>query len=181
MSVQRYFIGFQLTGPAAEWHIATSRAIAEHFSTWRVDQHIPPHITIVRPFEISDIEPIKTFIQHTIGHLTPPGNITISGFNHFDDKVVFAKVDVDPIVHSFVKQFRAEIQPQIGVTKEDFPHWHPHATLAYKLPQDTIEQIWKHVQTFDTPSFVLPFNALTIFRYTQDHWAADETLRFRAD
>ncbi|MDP2642158.1 MAG: hypothetical protein Q8P21_02620, partial [bacterium] len=57
-----YFIGYELQGDAAEWHIRVAREIFEKFNNYKIHDKIPPHITIFRPFNTEDIGSIKSLL-----------------------------------------------------------------------------------------------------------------------
>lgn len=54
---------------------------------------------------------------------------------------------------------------------EEFPDWHPHATLANKLTAQEINKIWDYALTLEKPNFSLQFDNVTIFRYgAEQNW-----------
>ena len=139
----KYFIGFLLQGEVSEWHSATAKKISDEFNTWKIYEKLPPHITIFYPEGVEDITDTRNYIAEWVKNNKIPGNIHVSGFDRFDDRVVFAKTDVDEAVGKVVEDLRKNIKVVSGVTKEDFPIWHPHATLAYQLTPVEIENIWE--------------------------------------
>ncbi len=171
----KYFIGYLISGEVGEWHIGTAKKISDEFNTWKIYEKLPPHITIFYPEGVEDISGIRDFIKNWVQKSKASGNFYISDFDRFDDRVVFAKIDADKSVVNAVEDLREDLKNMTGIT-EDFPNWHPHATLAYKLSPEEINKIWAYTDKLDKPNFVLPFNNITIFRYEGDKkWVVDES------
>jgi 2'-5' RNA ligase len=164
----KYFVGYLIRGAAAQWHIDTAKEISEKFNTWKIHQKIPPHLTIFYLDELENIDPVRNFLKEWSATAHVVGNFHLNGFDRFDDKVVFAKVEADNSIFSIVKNLRKEIKDITGITKEEFSHWHPHATLANRLPSEEIEKIWKYTMNLEKPDFTIPFDNVTIFEYAGD-------------
>lgn len=177
---ERYFIAFLLTGPDAINHRELTRHVSERFGTWKVHERVPPHVTIVRPFELDDVEPVKTFLRDWTQQISNRGQIKFDGFDRFDDAVVFVKTLPDAFARKTAEALRNAIKelPMIP-PREDFPDWHPHATLAYKLTPALIKEIWSYVQTLEPPVFNLPFSSVTLFRFApEETWIVEESFSF---
>ncbi|MBX4189379.1 2'-5' RNA ligase family protein [Candidatus Parcubacteria bacterium] len=171
----KYFIGHLISGKAAEWHTNTAKKISEKFNTWKIYEKIPPHITIFYPEGVEDINAIRNYIQDWTRKNKALGSFRLSEFDRFDDRVVFAKVEADESAIKAIEDLRKGLQDMTGIT-EDFPNWHPHATLAYKLSPEEINKIWEYTNELDKPNFTLLLNNITIFRYAEDQkWVVDES------
>lgn len=171
----KYFIGYLISGAAAEWHINTTKQISEEFNTWKMYEKIPPHVTIFYPEGVEDISLIRKYIKDWTQKNKVLGSFHIAEFDRFDNKVVFAKVDANELALNAVEDLRNGLKNMTGII-EDFPTWHPHATLANKLSPEEINRIWEYVSKLNKPDFTLPFNNVTIFRYSEDQkWVVDES------
>ena len=176
----KYFIGYLIQGEAAAWHVNLAKNISDKFNTWKLHEKIPPHITIFQPFDTDDINPIKNLLRSWVQNKSISGKLAISGFDHFDDKVVFVKVETDQSVKEAVEELRRDIEIIPGMPKEDFPIWHPHATLADHLSSQEINQIWNYVLKLEKPNFIFPFDNITIFRFDGDRkWSVEESFKSR--
>jgi 2'-5' RNA ligase len=172
----KYFIGYLLPREASEWHKKTAKKISNEFNTWKIYEKIPPHITIFYPEGVEDITDIRSLIKDWVEKSRIVGNFFMSGFDHFDDRVVFAKIDADESVIQSVEYLRTSIRKIAGIKDEPFPDWHPHSTLANKLSPEEIRAIWEYTSKLDKPDFVMPFNNVTIFKYEGDQrWVVDES------
>ncbi|KKS84901.1 MAG: hypothetical protein UV60_C0013G0018 [Parcubacteria group bacterium GW2011_GWA2_43_11] len=176
----KYFIGHLIEGEAANWHESIARDISDKFDTWKLHEKIPPHITIFYPFSKEDISSLVNFLQNWVAKRNVPGEFSILDFGHFEDRVVFAKIDVPHPIKNIVVQLQDELQKFPDMPHEEFPNWHPHATLANRLSSQEIDQIWTYVQTLKKPNFSLPFNNVTLFRFEGDmKWVVERTFRFK--
>jgi 2'-5' RNA ligase len=176
----KYFVGYLIRGQAAKWHTALSDDIANKFNIWRISDKNPPHITIYYPFEIEDISRVKNFLNGWISDHRMLGSVSISGFDRFEERVVFVKVRINDDTEKEIQKLQkalCEIAP-LRDTRADQLGWHPHATLAYKIPEEKINEIWRYVKTLDTPKFVIPFDNISIFKWEVDKWTIEESLNF---
>lgn len=171
----RYFIGYLIQGEAGEWHRTLAQEISEKFHTWQIREHVPPHITIFRPFDADDVFSVKSLLCEWTAERSVPGNFVLSGFGHFDDTVVFANVVAEKSVTDAVSDLQKQLQALSGMPVPEYTEWHPHATLANHAGASEISAIRQYVSTLPKPHFVLPFDNVTLFRYDEGkEWRVDE-------
>jgi len=174
----KYFVGYLIQGETATWHINLAKNIADKFNTWKLHEKIPPHITIFYLSEVENILPVKNLLRDWVQNKKVSGNFTIQDFDHFEDRVVFAKTEPDDSVRSMIEGLIKRLKQIPSMTQEDYPVWHPHATLANKLTPEEINQIWEYVGTLEKPDFVIPFDNVTIFRFEGDQkWVMEESFK----
>lgn len=177
----RYFVGYLIERKAARWHSNLAKEIAEKFGTWKIHERFPPHVTIFQPFETEDVEGIKDFLRSHVDARAMPGTLTLSGYDRFDDRVVFVNVDTEDSVRDFVQTLQEcarTTSATSGLMVPAFSAWHPHATLAYRLPPEDIVGIWGYVSMLPNPVFTLPFDNVTLFRFEGDRWVTETTFKF---
>jgi len=175
-----YFIGYLISGEAATWHVDLTKDISEKFGTWKLHEKLPPHVTIFYPFSTNNIETAAELLRNQIRGKKNPGNFIMSDFDHFDDKVVFAKIEVDQSVRIVVEELRKTLKEIPEMPKDEFPNWHPHATLANQLSSQEINQILDYVLTLEKPDFTLPFDNITIFRFEGGKkWVVEKSFKFK--
>src|SRR3989338_10436352 len=171
----KYFVGYLIQGEAAKWHVDLAKEISQKFNTWKIHENIPPHITIVYPFDTEKIMTIKDLLREWAASQPIVGNFALSDFDHFDEHVVFAKVDADQSVKESVVDLRSQLKAMPDMPVEDYPDWHPHVTLANKLTPEEIVNIWNYVSVLQKPNFILPFDNVTLFYSTGDTgWRVDK-------
>ncbi len=180
----KYFIGYLIQGEMATWHINLAKSISEKFNTWKLHEKLPPHITIFYPFNTDNIDIIKNLLVSWTKNKKAPGRFVISDFDHFDDKVVFAKVEADLSIRELVEGLRRNLKEIPGMPEDGFSVWHPHATLANRLSSQEINQIWNYVLTLKKPNFIVPFDNVTIFRGEpnlfegESKWVIEKSFKF---
>lgn len=171
----RYLIAHLIPGEVSVWHNELMREISDKFGTWKIYEQLPPHITIYRPVEMDDIRSVEKLIHDWLREVKALGDITMAGFDRFDDRVVFAKTEVSKSTMNRVLDLRNKIKNLPNVLVEDSVDWSPHATLAYKLTPPEINKIWDYVMTKEKPNFYFPFNNITILRYGKNKWDVEKT------
>jgi len=170
-----YFIGYLIEGEAADWHYRTAKEISDKFNTWKIHEKLPPHITIYAPFEAEELDKIRNILREWTEQ-PMAGNFILSGFEHFDDRVVVADIKTDEPVIESVNQLQKELSAFLS--PPEFPEWNPHATLAVRLEPEKINKIWQYVQTLPKPNFTLPFNNITLFKYAGERvWNIEQIFR----
>jgi 2'-5' RNA ligase len=175
----RYFIGYLIQGEAARWHIELSKEIASKFKIWNISEKNPPHLTIYYPFETEDISPIKIFLRKWLHDHPISGNVTLSGFSHFENRVVFVDVNIDDSVRKAVEDMKIDLRkiiPPRSINNVNYTTtWNPHATLAYKISEEKIIEILDYVKDFESPTFTKPFDNITVFVWSDNKWLIEES------
>jgi len=129
---------------------------------------IEPHITLVPPFTCSD-EQLHVIQQQLleIGHRSKGFTLAINGFNHFNDRVLFAApTHAEPLLalHQSINQALLPLR----ILKAPSERFHPHITLA--KAKRSILQL--HRQLDNLPSeFVREFyvDQMLLWKFT-DRW-----------
>ncbi len=173
----KYFIGYLIQGEVADWHNNLAREIAEKFNIWKVYEKLPPHITIFNTSYLENVEPVVNFLENWSRSRKIPGNFTMNDYDYFESRAVFAETEPDSPVRTVVEELIKDVKLIPDMTQEDFPFWHPHATLAYKITPEEINAVWEYVQTLKKPNFILPFDNVTLFRFDDTKWIVEKTFR----
>ena len=176
----KYFIGYLIQGEAADWHAQKAKEISAKFNTWKIYEKIPPHITLYRPFDLENIQPVLDVLQTWSNHQSSGSSFLMSDFDRFDDRVVFVKIETNQAIQKMVVNLKRELKLIPNIPAEDYPNWHPHATLAERVTTEEIEKIWNHVSTLDKPKFSLPFDNMTLFSNAGDRvWKIEKVFDFK--
>ncbi len=174
----KYFIGFLIRGEAAEWHNKIAKEISDKFGTGKIYERVPPHITIYPPLDLEDIHPVIYLLDTWSKSYAQNTNFVISDFGRFDDKVIFAKIEADKIIKEAVRDLRERLGAVLGMPKENYKEFIPHATLAKDLNAKTAAAIWEYISKLEKPSFIIPFNNVTLFSYDDKNkaWEVNKLL-----
>ena len=141
-----YFVGYLIRGEAAAWHMSVVKHVAERFNSKKLYEKVPPHLTLYRPFTTNDIESIKEILRSKTSASLPWGYIEIQDYSHFGDRVVFAKAEVEEAIRERVSDLQESLRV-IRAMPENHKEWNPHATIAYRMPEERIREIWEYVAT----------------------------------
>ncbi len=163
-----YFLGYHITGEAARWHRSIAIDIAERFGTAKIYEKAPPHITMYRPFITNDIATICQTVATFAATAPADMRVSMDGFAHFDQAVVYADIDVPVPVQAWVEALQHTLETTHHLPPHPFPHWQPHATLAARLSPKKFEQAWNHVLSLNTPRFDLSLDTVTLFRFKEN-------------
>jgi 2'-5' RNA ligase len=163
-----YFIGYLAPHEVAVWYENITKDISEIFDINKIYEYIPAHITIIPPFETSDVTVIEKYIEQWINNNATKESFKISDFGHFDDRVVYADVIAGAKMRESVSDFCLHFKETGIIPISTYPLWHPHITLANHTTPDKIERIKEYVAAREKPDFVVPFNNITIFQRTDD-------------
>ncbi len=176
----KYFVGCLIQGEAAEWHTRVAKDISDKFGTWKIFEKIPPHVTVYRPFDTDNIQPVLDVLENWSKNQRLNTSLAMSGFDRFDDKVVFAKLEINPTIEKSVLELKQKLKEIPNMPQEDYPTWHPHATLAYMLTSKEINDIWDYVLTLQKPKFVLPFDNIALFASWADRtWKVEKLFKIQ--
>lgn len=172
----KYFVGHLIEGNFGAWHTTVTNNIADKFNTWKIHNVCPSHLTIFSEFESDNIEVVSNVIESILLDVKV-GKYSVSGFDHFDDRSIFAKVDADIKVISLVQKLKEQLEQIPGIPKDKDSIWKPYATVAFRLPPEDITKIWNYVTTLEEPNFVVPFDNLAIFKYNNSKWIVGKTFK----
>lgn len=162
----RYFIAYVIEGEAGAWHQALAKEIVERFDTWKIHEKVPPHVTLFRPFKCDDIAPVEALLGEWAASRTAPGNFLMADYGTFNDKVIFVEAQADEKVRTTVMDLRGKLAALSLVPLEEYP-WYPHATLAHRVPDETIRSIHYFVRTKSKPAFMVPFDNVSLLRFDE--------------
>ncbi len=177
----KYFVGYALTGRDKEMVDALRKRIAAQCGV-RAALHIPPHMTIFRPFETDRVEPLL----HALNDLASRHNsftLPITGFAAFNEAVWFLDPTQDPALFALKSRIDDAVEASIGM-KERRLHQGPyfHVTLAYKdVSPDAHRRIRKMIEREPLPIHTLVIDAIALFEQKPDspRWETRAVFRFQ--
>ena len=145
-------------------------------------QKVPPHITIIPPFEC-EAEKLEVFIPALQAFLHKKTQqvieIRLNGFQHFASRTLFISCDKNEAFDFFCKAIKQLFNQQKIIKQREEKHFFiPHITLANKdLKKSDFKIVWAYFKNMSYErSFQL--NAITILQYDGNRWKTDQTLNF---
>jgi 2'-5' RNA ligase len=136
----------------------------------------PAHVTLVNPFFLSEgkhkdlLEKLEAFDS-----LVTDVSIEIDGFNHFDNRVIFADVVSNENLTALQEQLENYLRntgfPFIKEAKKPF---HPHVTIATRdIKAENFDEAWAN---FEGKTFKGSFstNAIHVMKLVEEKWIHDK-------
>lgn len=139
----------------------------------------PPHITLLSPFRTEQIEEIEVMLRNFVNTVKPI-QITLNGFNHFGEGVIYMEV----LQNSQLAKIQGQLEKLARVHRELFHYgyrqriYQPHISLAFKdLTKENFEKAWRE---FKNQTFQADFeaNQLVLFYHQDKKWHIKEQFDF---
>jgi 2'-5' RNA ligase len=134
-----------------------------------IEDRIPPHITLKRPFEINNLKEFeKMLIDFT--KMQKSAKLKINGIYHFRKSVIFAK----PELSKEAIKIQGELinflsQKGIEPNKLDDP-FNPHITIVKNRKLKKFNQIWNYLIKIKIPKLNLKLDNITIVLEQKKYW-----------
>ncbi|MCC6934623.1 MAG: 2'-5' RNA ligase family protein [Candidatus Yanofskybacteria bacterium] len=168
-------------GDAAVWHRDVVEELVRRFDIRRVYEKVPPHITLVPPFETEHIDAVKAVVGELLRQRRGLGSFRVVGFGRFGERTVFTDVRAEEAMYRFVDDLRTRIRGVAPMTSEEPVHpWRPHVTVADQLASEEAARVWEYVQGIQVPALALPFDAAVILRRVGNAWITEKLFPFGA-
>lgn len=169
--MSRYLITHILDGEVGKFCQEISNEVAQKFSIADAHQRIPPHLTLKAPFEadtdsITDVESILESIANRFS-LAP---ITISGFSHFNQRVIYLDVFASPEVRTVSNALTERLQtlPWMSFSHHD-TNITFHATLARAESPNQCENILSYLRSTYRPNNEVAFDNISLLQKHEDN------------
>lgn len=178
----RYFLAHILTGEDAERMQALRRAISKQFNV-HAALKLPPHLTLVRPFEsVATPELISDAIAD-VGEALEPQTIGTRGFGAFGHAVWFLDVEQRKRWFEVKAELEKRLRASIAWIPEEYDiDVHFHLTLAYKdVSSDIHEQIGRFLKSQTPPIKHVQFDSYSLLQHDGMRWQEIERFRLAAD
>jgi 2'-5' RNA ligase len=175
----RYFVGFQVIGEAAEWYENITSEISSTFEIQNPCDVAPPHITVFRPFESYDTEAITNTLRAAAEQSPKHGGFILSDFDHFDMKTMFVRCIPNEEALGATRIIQTELMRIPGMQTPEYDEWHPHLTIANRVPQAIGLNVWTFITKLERKEFSLPLNAVTLFAQNPEGaWVISDVFNF---
>lgn len=168
----KYFLGYSLEGEARWYHEELTRELSEKFTVKDLNNFIPPHITIIRPFEAPDIllSKIESILE-TVCRSIKPFTLQVNGFMHFGKTTIGLKIETTryglQALQKITKKSTALLDSDTGYLLSSS---RLHASVARYLSSDEFKKLWEFISKKQPPYFALLCNHITIFEYIDHKW-----------
>lgn len=174
-----YLLGLHFTGEdIASWYQELTQALYERFGGKPLHTHIPPHITVIPPFDEAGLPAVMARIARWKGEGNEgPWTMRLDGFGSFEQGVVFGRIEMPLSAREAMERLRAEVFAVPNMPEQLFPAWYPHVSVARLPSAKLLPSAWEYVQTLPVPRFERVVSSMSLFRRAKDGWCRlDEPL-----
>ncbi|WP_419750857.1 2'-5' RNA ligase family protein [Terrisporobacter petrolearius] len=164
----RYVIVSVVKGEAGNFNNKLRKEVYEIFKA--KSSKLPAHFTIKSPFEEEDIksleEVLETFVKNN-----KKANYILNGYDHFDDRVIFMKVNMSDEAKKLHDKLIDELSKinYINFTEKDGKNKIFHVTVSSKKIQKIYKDLWNYVNQFPF-KFHCEFDNICIYKWEDNTW-----------
>lgn len=173
----RYVIVCVVKGAAGDFNNNLRKELLKNLNA--KSSKLPAHFTIKGPFEyngeISELNDVLERFTKTV----KAEPFTIEGYDHFDDRVVYMKVNMSQeakVVHDMLIDNMSTIS-YINFENKDGKDKIIHVTLASKKLKPLYNKVWDYVQQYPC-KFQCFFDNVTIYRWEEETWKVYREFKF---
>ena len=134
----KYVMPCLLKSPVSDHQRELVEAIAERFGlTFTQRQAIPAHFTLKYHFMTAEIGQVEALLERFV-RTHPRTPVTIGGFGHFLEEVVFVEVELSPAAKPTFEAVVSTLRtlPWMSWDQFDAENLHPHMTIAERCGAD---------------------------------------------
>jgi 2'-5' RNA ligase len=165
----RYVIVCVVKGEAGKFNNNLRKELFQKLKT--KSSKLPAHFTIEAPFEyeleINELIDVLEAFSKTV----KAESFTIDGYDHFDDRVIYMKVNMSKeakSVHDKLIENMSKIS-YVDFDKKDGKDKVFHITLASKKLKPLYTKVWDYVHQYPC-EFEGLFDNVTIYKWEEDTW-----------
>jgi 2'-5' RNA ligase len=163
----KFFIAHIIKGECGNYHEKITRSISERFGTEPLHERLPPHITIVPPFEWYDQRQPMAVMEDALVSVRP-GFFYMSSFDHFNTHTIYLSVvpsrEMEESVRALKKQFRMFMREE-----EQLRNFIAHSSVARNLEPSKFSAIWKFLEG-ESPDFQCSFDSVSLLLADRGAW-----------
>lgn len=165
----RYVIVCVVKGAAGEFNNNLRKELFENLKA--KSSKLPAHFTIKAPFEYKkEINELVDVLEE-FSETTKAEPFTIEGYEHFDDRVIYMKVNMSKeakAIHDKLIDGMSKIS-YIDFDKKDGKDKIFHITLASKKLKPLYNRVWDYVHLYPC-EFQGLFDNVTIYKWEEETW-----------
>ena len=139
---------------------------------------LPPHITLLPPFKMKTEREMQLLQALEIfATMMTPFHIWLSGFGHFDSRVLFVKV----VEKEKLIDLQAALCKNLSAIPEitDDRKFHPHVTLATRdLPEEIFPEAWDFLSRRDYETR-FEVTGLSLLKHDGQKWETLMDFKFK--
>jgi 2'-5' RNA ligase len=181
----KYIMPCLLKAPVSGYQRELVDAIAERFGlTFTQGQAIPAHFTLKYHFTTAEIGQVEALLER-FAREHPRTPVTIGGFGHFLEDVVFVEVELSRSAKRLFEALVSTLRtlPWMPWDQFDAENLHPHMTIAERCGPG-FPEVWEFLKPLER-RFSAWFDNITILRKVgerdgMDRWAVHRSFELGA-
>lgn len=131
---------------------------------------LPAHFTIKSPFEEKNIKEVEEILE-TFAKNNTKTNYILNGYDHFDDRVIFMKVNMSDEGKKLHDRLIDELNKinYINFNEKDGKNKIFHVTVSSKKINKIYTDLWNYVNQFPF-KFHCDFDNICIYKWEDNTW-----------
>ncbi len=164
----RYVIVSIVKGEAGDFNNNLRKEVFQKFKA--KSSKLPAHFTIKSPFENENIYEVEEVLERFTQN-NNKANYTLNGYDHFDDRVIFMKVDMSDEGKKLHDKLIDELSKvsYINFDKKDGKNKIFHVTISSKKIKKIYNELWCYVNQFNC-NFHCVFDNICIYKWEENTW-----------
>lgn len=164
----RYVIVSVVKGEAGDFNNNLRKDVFQKFKA--KSSKLPAHFTIKSPFERENINEVEEVLDNYVKK-NNKADYTLSGYDHFDDRVIFMKVNMSNEGKELHDKLIDELSniDYINFDKKDGKNKIFHVTISSKKIQKIYNELWNYVNQFPC-NFQCSFDNISIYKWEDNTW-----------
>ncbi len=125
----------------------------------------PPHVTFKSPFEVTEIKPYAKYFTQLAAE-TPAFELSLEGFGHFGEQVLFLDVQENAVLTDFHEQVLQDMRTLFDISPDPYEGSNVkfHTSIAGFQQAEQFQAAQKHIQHYQ-PDFSFRITELGLFYY----------------
>lgn len=164
----RYVIVSVVKGEGGDFNNNLRKDVYEKFKA--KSSKLPAHFTIKSPFENENINEVEEVLGSFVKN-NNKANYTLNGYDHFDDRVIFMKVNMSNEGKELHNKLIDELNKinYINFDRKDGKNKIFHVTISSKKINKIYNEIWNYVSQFPC-NFNCTFDNICIYKWEDNTW-----------
>lgn len=164
----RYVIVSVVKGEGGEFNNNLRKDVYKVFKA--KSSKLPAHFTIKSPFEEENISQVESTLDSFVNN-NKKATYTLNGYDHFDDRVIFMKVNMSnegKKLHDNLIDELSKIN-YINFHEKDSKNKIFHVTISSKKIKNIYDKLWNYVNQFPC-NFNCYFDNICIYKWDDNTW-----------
>jgi len=175
-----YFLAILPPSEISKEIMAFQKEIEESFGAKHA-QKVPPHLTVVPPFDASEIQ-VSTFTRNLQSFLKTEAvndiELCLDNFQRFESRTLFVDVAENERLEKLCKDIKLLFNQEKIINQRVEKHFFvPHITLANKdLKKRAFNQLWEEYRERKYQrSFI--FTEITVLKKEEEMWVVNQSVK----